>query len=313
MQTIIGNETVQKLLISALAQPASSYLFVGPRHVGKRTIASRFVRELLGLSVDDPHWVTHPDLVVLEPLDGKTQISVEQIRDLRERVSLRPSRAPRVVIYVPLADRLNESGSNALLKIVEEPPAGAVFVFVTEDLSRIPGTLQSRSVILPFNRVSKSAIVAALKTRRFTSEQSERLATASRGLPGLAFEPKLVDSSGTDFVRGFISARSAGARLARIEELAKICEAGEDPSSAWKNAIQQAMQAVESELPHAPSVAGSLGIALIAALRLTASSALSPRIPLEACAARLVDDPGRVFADLQPRHVPSAFSALYWV
>src|SRR6185369_10150232 len=97
---------------------------------GKRTIAEQFVRALLGRPIDDPYWKAQADLVLLEPEEGKTQISVEQVRDARTRLSMRPMSAPRVVAYIPHADRLNESGTNALLKVLEEPPAGAVFVLV---------------------------------------------------------------------------------------------------------------------------------------------------------------------------------------
>jgi len=310
---IIGHAVIRRLLRSALENPAPSYLFVGPAHVGKRTVAERFIRELLGLSSDDPHWMSHPDLIFLRPEEGKKQVSVEQVRDLRERISLRPSRAPRVVAYVPFADRLNESGTNALLKVVEEPPAGAVFVFVAEDLGRIPGTLRSRSVLIPFSRVSKQEIVDGLLACGTSKADADRLATASRGAPGLALEPVEGPTTGSRFTILFMDARSAGSRLAAIEDLAKTCEAEEDAASAWKDALLQAMQMLEPALTQDPSVAGSLGIALIAALRLTGSSALSPRVPLEACAARLAGDPKTVFAELQPRHIASAFSALYHV
>lgn len=307
---VIGHPVILRLLESASATPASSYLFVGSKHVGKRTVAEKFVRGLLGLSSDDANWGMHPDLNIVMPIEGKTQISVEQIRDLRERIALRPSRAQRVVIYVPQADRLNESGTNALLKVVEEPPAGAVFVFVAEDLGKIPGTLQSRSVILPFSGVPKQEIVQGLIVRGFSPKDAEILAEGARGLPGLALQPDAVTSRGADFVRDFLSARSAGERLRYIEDLTKSCDAEEDAVAAWKETLIQSMQSIDGVLLQHPETAGALGIALILSLRY-AGGALSPRIPLEACAARLADDPSGLFADLQPKHVRRAFFELY--
>lgn len=308
--SVIGHSVILRLLESASSTPASSYLFVGPKHVGKRTVAKQFVRRLLDLPFDDANWATHPDLNIVAPIEGKTQISVEQVRDLRDRIALRPSRAPRVVIYVPQADRLNESGTNALLKVVEEPPAGAVFVFVAEDLGKIPGTLQSRSVILPFSRVSKQELVDGLIVRGFSTTDATTLAESARGLPGLALQPDTVTSRGADFVRDFLSARSAGERLMLIEDLTKSCDAEEDGAAAWKETLLQSMQSLDGALVSHPEVAGALGIALISSLRF-AGGALSPRIPLEACAARLADDPDGLFADLQPQHVRRAFFELY--
>jgi len=308
---VIGHGTIQRLLDSALRHPVASYLLIGSRHLGKRTLAERFVRGLLGLDVQDAHWQTHPDVVVVQPLEGKTQISVEQIREVRERISLRPSHASRVVVYVPNADRLNESGTNALLKVVEEPPAGAVFVFVAEDIARIPLTLQSRSVILPFYRVPKTEIMDMLTTRGISISEAERRADAARGLPGRALSDENISTRAADFVHGFMTGHSAGARLARIDELAKSCESEEDSTTAWKEALLESMQLAESYLRQQPHVAGCLGVALIAALRFV-GGALSPRLPLEACAARLVDQPDQLLAELQPGHVPQAFSALYF-
>ena len=280
---LIGNPAVARLLESALEHPAPAYLLHGPSHAGKRTFAERFVRQLLGLELEDAHWRIHPDFVLLEPEEGKKQVSVEQVRDAREKLSLRPSLAPRVVMYVPHADRLNESGTNALLKAVEEPPAGAVFVFVAEDVSKIPATLCSRCVMLPFTAMS-------------TVNRTE----------------SLTDTTGRQFAEQFLTSKSAGARLAAVEDLTKSCEAEEDVETAWREALQSAMKYVGSSLNTDSIRATVVGIALIAASQ-SIGSPVSPRFALDACAARLDDELLRAPSVLFPTHVPRGMHPLYTV
>lgn len=309
---LIGHAVVARLLASAVGRPAPSYLLTGAPHLGKRTFAERFARVLLGCAPDDPHWRAHPDLIVLEPEEGKTQISVEQVRELRERISLRPSRAERVVAYVPSADRLNEAGTNALLKVAEEPPAGAVFIFVAEDASRIPGTLKSRSVILPFGIVPLRVIADALVARRFTRKQAEERAEAAHGRPGLAIEPQERQSEpGFGFCKTFLNANNAGERLAQIDALAKACESAEDAVLAWRDALAHAMRDARSMFPDDPHRVTMFGVALLVAVR-SVGGALSPRLPLEACAVRLSRDAAQDVKRLFPGHVPSALHPIYY-
>jgi len=130
---IVGHATVLRILESRLSQPANGYVFFGVPHLGKRTVAERFVSALLSDPTTDYQLQTtnsriHPDLIVLEPEEGKTQVSVEQVRKARARLSERPMVASRCVLFVPDANRMNEEGWNALLKVLEEPPAGARLV-----------------------------------------------------------------------------------------------------------------------------------------------------------------------------------------
>lgn len=307
---LIGHAAVLRILSSAFAHPAPAYLLYGPGHAGKRTCAARFIQRLLGCSVDDPRWRMHPDLIILEAEEGKSQLSVEQVRDARERVSLRPSIAERVVLYVPRADRLNESGTNALLKVVEEPPAGAVFVFVAEDVSRIPQTLRSRSVLLPFRIVPRAEIRDGLIARKVSAAEADSRSQDAHGLPGLALSPEDHSDVGSSFAERCITAGSAGARLARIDELNAACESQEDPESAWRDALLQAMRETGARLAEDPVRCVPFGIALIAALR-SVGSAVPPRLPLEALAVRMDGDLSASPSLLFPTPVSHALHPLY--
>lgn len=295
---IIGHAAQLRLLEAALVHPAPGYLFTGPRHLGKRTIAERFATGLLGLeSAKLPD--VHPDLIRLEPEEGKTQVSVELVRDARTRLGERPLVAPRIVAFIPALDRLNEEGMNALLKVLEEPPAGAVFVCVSESLGRIPATIKSRLVIMPFSSVSRTEMeVANINASRIES---------SRGRPGLAIEPVEQDDS---LAKEFLSAKSVGARLAAIDALAKVCDSSDNTPDAWNEALDVWAECIRITLPSQPVTAFVVGTAITAA-RGMVGGALSPRLALDAAALRLASaDP---LANLFPSHLPRAFHPIFLI
>ena len=309
-QGFIGHEAIVRILDASLKDPAPAYLLVGPGHLGKRTLAERYVRLLLELPASDPHWHSHPDLFILEAVEGKAQISVEQVRDLRERVSMRPVRAPRLAVYIPAADRLNESGTNALLKVIEEPPAGAVFVLVAEDLGRLPLTVRSRSVVLPFGSVSAQAIADGLQARGVNPTEALARAQSSRGRPGLAVDSQNVTAGGSVFIRQFLQAKNAGVRLSFIEELAKSCDSSEEPVMAWREALLFAMQELSGWFSRDPQRSTVTGLAALTALHAVGTS-VSPRLALEACAVSLDADPAsdlpRLLSSLMPKTLPAIY------
>lgn len=306
----IGHEAIVRILDASLKDPAAAYLLVGPAHLGKRTLAERYIRLLLELPPEDPHWHSHPDVFVLETAEGKAQISVEQVRDLRERVSMRPVRAPRLVVYLPAADRLNESGTNALLKVIEEPPAGAVFVLVAEDVGRLPLTVRSRSVVLPFGNVPIQAIADGLRARGVNPTEAMARAQSSRGRPGLAIDSQNVTAGGSVFIRQFLQAKNAGNRLSFIDELAKACDSSEEPAVAWREALLFSMQELSGWLGREPVRASVTGLAVLTALHAVGTS-VSPRLALEACAVRLDADPVYGLPQLLPSLMPKPLSSIY--
>lgn len=260
-----------KILEASTRHPAPAYLLYGPPNAGKRVAAEEFICQLLGIDA----LAAHPDLAVLDVEEGKKQISVDRVRELKERVSLRPAVAPRVIGYIPHADRLNESGSNALLKVLEEPPAGAVFVLVAEDPSRLPATLRSRVVQVPF-----------------------------RTPPALSGEEGETGSWADDL----LAAKMLGARLRVIDELAKRCESDDDPERAWRGTLIASMGNFFSSRGEPERII--FGIALITALRFVGSP-VSPRIALEAGAARMSANAEREAKNLLPTHVPRALPPLF--
>lgn len=86
----------------------------------------------------------HPDVSLTAPLQGKQEISVEQIRALRSDVYVRPNEGARKVYVIHPADVMNPSAQNALLKVLEEGPAYAAFLLLAGEPGRLLDTVRSR-------------------------------------------------------------------------------------------------------------------------------------------------------------------------
>jgi DNA polymerase III subunit delta' len=311
-ENIIGHGAQLRVLSASLAHPSAAYLLTGPAHLGKRTIAAAFVAALLGIPGEPSRLHAHPDFVLLEAEEGKKLISVEQVRSARERLMLRPSSAPQMVMYIPAADRLNEAGTNALLKILEEPPAGAVCVLVAEDMNRLPATLRSRCVVLSFAPVPRLEMEAAAQGLGLSKEEIPSHVARAHGRPGLLLAPQTeegLSERGRDLARDVLKG-PLGVALSRIDEVSKACESTEDAAGAWHEVLDGAMEAVRLAFAQEPQKALIVGIGLVGT-----SSALygpiPPRLMLESTALRLSSTSPFDVSRLFSTHIPSALHPMY--
>ncbi len=188
-EQLIEQERAKHLLAAALREgPAHAYLFHGPAGVGKRRAAVAFAAGLLA-DGDRVERRAHPDLYVLEPHGD--QIRIDDIRELRRDLHMRPFEGDRRVYLIFDAHLLNAEAADSLLKDLEEPPPYAVVVLAADELGPIPETIRSRCQLVPFQRLSERAVRA----------EAERLA------PGLS--PDQLTAV----------ARVAGGRLDRVARL----------------------------------------------------------------------------------------------
>jgi DNA polymerase-3 subunit delta' len=180
-ETLIEQDEAKRLLGAALAdEPAHAYLFHGPAGVGKRSAAVAFAGELLG-EEERVERRAHPDLYLLEPLGD--QIRIDEVRELRRDLHMRPFEAQRRVYLVFGAHLLNAEAADALLKDLEEPPPYAVVVLVADELGPLPETIRSRCQLVPFRRLSERAIRAEIDRRApgLAPEQATALARVAAG------------------------------------------------------------------------------------------------------------------------------------
>ena len=192
-ESVPEQHEAKRLLAAALQEgPVHAYLFHGPAGVGKHELARRFAAELLGDHARVERG-SHPDLYVLEPLGE--QIRIDDVRELRRDLHMRPFEAERRVYLVFGADSLNEDAADALLKDLEEPPPYAVVVLVAERLGPLPETIRSRCQLVPFRRLSEPAVRQAIQERapELGEEEATTLARVAGGRLGRALQ--LLDES----------------------------------------------------------------------------------------------------------------------
>jgi DNA polymerase-3 subunit delta' len=161
-ETLLEQDEAKRLLAAALDEPAHAYLFHGPPGVGKRRAALALAGELLA-DRDRVERLAHPDLYVLEPLGD--MIRIDEVRELRRDLHMRPFEAARRVYLVFGSHLLNAEAADALLKDLEEPPPYAVVVLVADELGPLPETIRSRCQLVPFRRLSERAIRAEIDRR----------------------------------------------------------------------------------------------------------------------------------------------------
>lgn len=190
---IVGQEHVTRTLRNALTGDRihHAYLFTGARGVGKTTAARALARALncdngptdtpcgtCTSCVEIAHG-SSPDLI---EIDGASNNSVEDVREIREAVQYAPSRGRWKIYLVDEVHMLSKGAFNALLKTLEEPPDHVVFVFATTEPNKIPDTILSRVQRFDFKRIPVPKVVDHLAT----IAEKEGVTVSSNGLRLLA-------------------------------------------------------------------------------------------------------------------------------
>lgn len=188
-------DTWQRLMKSRARLP-HALLLQGQEGLGKGMFALRLARALLCERPTDQgacgachgcHLVdagNHPDLLRVTLEEERTAITVEQIRALTDFLGLKPHSAPHKVVLVMPAELMNLNAANALLKLLEEPPLGSIFVLVSSRPGRLPATIRSRCAKVVF-RAPAVSIAGPWLTARIGQTDDKALAAAG-GAPLLA-------------------------------------------------------------------------------------------------------------------------------
>ena len=200
-ETLLGNERLKENLRSSIGRGRIShfYLISGPVGSGKHTLARLLAAAILCRSPEKPCGTCpacrkvlgagHPDFITIDDPEKKT-VPVDLVRQARSDMYIRPNEADHKIYLFPRGHDMAEPSQNALLKILEEPPAYGVFILLTENPEKLLPTVRSRCTELALTALPEGLLRQVLQ-RQFPEADSDALhaaITRSGGFLGQALK-----------------------------------------------------------------------------------------------------------------------------
>lgn len=173
-ESVVGQNTIVRTLINSIINNSFShaYIFFGPRGVGKTTASKIFARAInclepvngdaCGKCKNCIHSFEKECVDIIE-IDAASNNGVDEIRELKNKISLVPAELKYKVYIIDEVHMLSLGAFNALLKTLEEPPEHAIFILATTDPQKVPETIISRCQCFSFKRISEEMIVKRLR------------------------------------------------------------------------------------------------------------------------------------------------------
>ena len=208
MGRLIGHTTAWRYLIDAYQRGALShaYLVVGPPGVGKRTLAQEFLQWSLcfapkaegscGTCAVCAHIQagTETEILLVGPQGEARETTIDQVRNIIEFCKYQAQPGKLRGVIVTEAQTLNREAANALLKILEEPPAGTLLFLLAPSVQAVLPTIRSRCTALYLGMVSSAELEVSLLEKGLTQAEARELSRIAAGRPGLAL--KLLENDG---------------------------------------------------------------------------------------------------------------------
>ena len=197
-ETVVGQDSIIKTLKNSIINHnfTHAYMFYGPRGTGKTTVSKIFARNINCLNNQDGSacgkceackFSFSKECVDIIEIDAASNNGVDEIRELRNKITLVPSKLKYKVYIIDEVHMLSVGAFNALLKTLEEPPEHAIFILATTDPQKVPETVVSRCQCFSFKRISKEKInnqleyVAKKEKISIDKEVLNNIATLSDG------------------------------------------------------------------------------------------------------------------------------------
>lgn len=175
LQELVGQNTVKKVLEDVISSGRIPHalLFTGTRGTGKTSSARIFAKALCCVHgptttpcqvCEQCETITSSSNEDVLEIDGASNTGIDQIRELRESARFYPKSAAYKIFIIDEVHMLSTGAFNALLKTLEEPPPRVVFVLATTEVNKVPLTVRSRCMILPFRKVDSATLSEHLRT-----------------------------------------------------------------------------------------------------------------------------------------------------
>ena len=172
--SVVGQDSIIRTLKNSIINNnfSHAYMFFGPRGTGKTTVSKIFARNINCLNpnngmacgkCDACKFSFSKECVDIIEIDAASNNGVDEIRDLKSKISLVPSELKYKVYIIDEVHMLSIGAFNALLKTLEEPPEHAIFILATTDPQKVPETIISRCQCFSFKRISTNFIFNRLK------------------------------------------------------------------------------------------------------------------------------------------------------
>ena len=255
-ESLFGNERIKQNLIASAHKNrfAHFYLISGPKGSGKHTLATMLAGALMCESSKRPCGTcsacrkiqagTHPDFITVEDPEHKN-VPVRIIREARESIFVRPNEGIRKIYLFP--QEMGIEGQNALLKVLEEPPAYGVFIILSDNPEKILPTVRSRCTELQLTAVAPNLLKPWLAAK-FPDADSSAIDAAIRrsgGYPGQAVQILEKGENLPPEVEAFVKSFAAKDAMGLVQVLVPMEKWKRDQAlpmfEAWKEILQEGL------------------------------------------------------------------------